>query len=311
MPSLTVAKSAGFNWGSNIHYEPVGVFIGGTSGVGRAMAQAFHSYTGGKCHIIIIGRNRAAAESIFALMDEPTNTSIKLKREFIHCDVYLMKNIKETSRVLLALLPHINFLILSAGYGSILNDRDETVEGMAGQLVTRYYSRWRFIHELLPLMRNASEGGLDAKVMSVLGAQRYKVISVDLDDLALKKSYWGWKAAIQSVNYNDYMMEEYAIREPTIAFTHIYPGIVNTPAISRIFDFWLFRPFSPIFQALCDYFLVNAEDCASYMWYGLLDGEKGFFRRDNLGNCLGMQGYESSARIRQIVWDHSMRETDR
>lgn len=207
MPSLSAAKSAGFEWGSNIRYEPIGVFVGGTSGVGRAMAEAFHSYTKGKCHIIIIGRNRAAAEAMFGSFDEPDHSTVELKREFIPCDVYLMKNIKETSRVLLGQLPHINFLVLSAGYGSLLNDRDETAEGMAGQLATRYYSRWRFIYELLPLIRNAADEGLDAKVMSVLGAQKYKGMSVDLDDLALKKSYWGVKAALQSVNYNDYMVE--------------------------------------------------------------------------------------------------------
>jgi NAD(P)-dependent dehydrogenase (short-subunit alcohol dehydrogenase family) len=207
MPLLFAAKSTGFEWGSNICYEPIGVFVGGTSGVGQAMVQAFHSYTQGKCHIIIIGRNRAAAEATFASFDDSGHSGSNFRREFIPCDVYLMKNIKETSRTLLAQLPHINFLVLSAGYGSVLNDRDETAEGMAGQLVTRYYSRWRFIHELLPLVRKAADERLDAKVMSVLGAQKYQVMAVDLDDLPLKKSYRGYKAAMQSVNYNDYMME--------------------------------------------------------------------------------------------------------
>lgn len=204
MPSLSVAKSTGFEWGSTLRYEPIGVFVGGTSGIGYTMAEAFHSYTNGKCHIIIIGRNRAAAEALFASFNDQ---AVELRRQFIPCDIYLMRNIEETSRILLVQLPYINFLVLSAGHSSASNDRDETDEGLAGQLVTRYYSRWKFIYELLPLIRKAADEGLDAKVMTVLGAQSRRILSVNLDDLGLKKSYWGFKALIQSGNYNDYMVE--------------------------------------------------------------------------------------------------------
>ena len=47
-------------------YLPVALFVGGTSGIGQAAAEAFARYTKGDAHIIICGRNRAAAESIIA-----------------------------------------------------------------------------------------------------------------------------------------------------------------------------------------------------------------------------------------------------
>ena len=46
--------------------NPVAVFVGGTSGIGQGMAEAFAKLTNGKATIIIVGRNKAAAQSIIS-----------------------------------------------------------------------------------------------------------------------------------------------------------------------------------------------------------------------------------------------------
>jgi len=185
----------------------------------------------------------------------------------------------------------------------------ETEEGIDMQLALRYYSRWRFINGLLPLLRNARDAGEDARVMSVLAAGHSW--SIDVDDLAIKRSskYFGLKATLVSSGYNDYMMEEFALQEPGIAFTHIYPGLVNTPAIS--YTHWLLVMFSPIVDFLIRLFAAKPEDCAQYMWYGILEGEKGFFRRNEKGDNIGRKNYAGSPNVRKAIWDHSAEITDR
>jgi NADP-dependent 3-hydroxy acid dehydrogenase YdfG len=57
------------NFASAAKYtKPVAVFVGGTSGIGQGMAEAFNRHTKGNAHIVLVGRNRDAAESIISKM---------------------------------------------------------------------------------------------------------------------------------------------------------------------------------------------------------------------------------------------------
>ena len=180
-------------------YTPVALFVGGTSGIGQATAQAFARHTNGEAHIIICGRNRAAAKSIIATFPK----SPKSYYEFVECDVSLMKNVQETTTKLLSALPKLNFIVLSTGFINF-EGRDETSEGLAKKLATDYYSRWKFINDLMPLLRKAKDNGEDAKVLSVLAAG--KGGPVDLEDLDLKE-YSLLKEMTAAATYNDIMVE--------------------------------------------------------------------------------------------------------
>jgi NADP-dependent 3-hydroxy acid dehydrogenase YdfG len=46
----------------------VAVFVGGTSGVGQGMAEVFNRHTKGNSHIVLVGRNRDAAERVISNM---------------------------------------------------------------------------------------------------------------------------------------------------------------------------------------------------------------------------------------------------
>ncbi|KAJ3575029.1 hypothetical protein NP233_g1377 [Leucocoprinus birnbaumii] len=147
--------------------QPVAVFVGGTGGIGGAMAKAFGKFSNGNASIIIIGRNRAAGEDILSKLPKPQNPNVK--HEFIQCDVTRMKNVRSVTQELLSRHPKINYLVMTPGFTS-LNGRNETEEGLDTKLAVHYYSRWKFTNDLLPALNQAKREGEDAKVISVFSA---------------------------------------------------------------------------------------------------------------------------------------------
>ena len=198
MPSLTLTRASNAAFHSS--YPPVAVFVGGTSGIGKAMVERFARFTNGNSSIIIVGRNRAAAETIFASLP-PAGTSA---REFIQCDATLMSNVHTASQEIRSRYSKINYLVLSPGVLT-LKGRDDTTEGIDKKLAVHYYARWRFIYDLLPSLERAKEAGEEAKALSVLGAG--KGGEIDADDLGLKKSFSVANAGMASPTYTDLMME--------------------------------------------------------------------------------------------------------
>ena len=200
MVALAAARAA--NAAFSPSYFPVAVFVGGTSGIGRATAEAFARYTKGNAHIVIVGRNKVAADEIIASFPKPTQP--EAKHEFVQSDLFLMRNVQATAALLRARLPKINFLVLSAGLFNF-RGRDETAEGIDKRLGLHYYSRWKLVLDLLPLVRAAKDAGEDAKIMSVLAPGHGG--AVNLDDLGMKKSYSLARAGLTSPTYNDLMFE--------------------------------------------------------------------------------------------------------
>ncbi|CCM05845.1 uncharacterized protein FIBRA_08081 [Fibroporia radiculosa] len=291
MPSLYAARA------SNARYSPsrlpVAVFVGGTSGIGQAVAEAFARYTKGNAHIIICGRNKSAADKIIASF--PQATAPEAKHEFVECDATLMKNVFLTTSALLARLPKLNYLVLSPGIFT-LRGRNETTEGIDRKLALHYYARWKFTNDLIPLLRKTKDAGEDAKVMSVLAPGNGS--DIDLDDLGMRKSYTPLSSALVTPTYNDLMFESFAEQQPDLSFIHIHPGVVRTPLLGSLVAFVLYP------------FMTPASDCAEYMLYGLLDAGPGVHRRDNKGDNMGQKRYYGSDEARRRLWDHTVEEID-
>jgi NAD(P)-dependent dehydrogenase (short-subunit alcohol dehydrogenase family) len=195
---IRASNAAAFH--SESSYPPVAVFVGGTSGIGKAMVERFARFTKGNSSIIIVGRNRAAAEAIFASLPSAENSA----HEFIQCDASLMSNVHTTSQEILSRYDKINYLILTPGVLN-LNGREETSEGIDKKLAVHYYARWRFIYDLLPSLERAKEAGEEAKTLTVLAAG--KGGEIDVDDLGLKKSFSLLNASMAAPTYTDLMME--------------------------------------------------------------------------------------------------------
>lgn len=182
-------------------------------GIGQAMAEAFARYTQGNAHIIIIGRNRAAAQASIDSFPKPTSTAFT--HEFVQCDATLMKNVHETTSSLLARLPKVNFLVMSTGI-FILAGRNETTEGIDDKMALAFYARAKFTNDLMPLLQKAADAGEDAKVYSILAAGQGG--KIDLEDLGLKKHHSVMNCAIAVSTYTDLFME---VRRPFLLLARV------------------------------------------------------------------------------------------
>lgn len=112
-------------------------------------------------------------------------------------------------------------------FGFRTNNRVESPEGIDRKFTLNYYSRIRFITNLLPLLRTAThEPPHFARTLSVLGAGSEK--AMNLSDLDLKTSFSGARCANHTITMNSLMVGELAARDPNISFLHSFPGVVNT-----------------------------------------------------------------------------------
>jgi NAD(P)-dependent dehydrogenase (short-subunit alcohol dehydrogenase family) len=205
MPSLSAVKADNAQYAPS--YVPTAVFVGGNSGIGRAMAEAFAKQTKGRANIIIVARNKEAAEDVIAGFPSPPPASesggVVIKHEFISCDASVMKNVHDTTQELLRRLDKINILVVTAG--GLATSRVDTADGVDASLALRYYARAKFIEELAPFLSKAKAAGEDAKAMTVLAAAQGA--EVNLDDLDLDKKWSMVLSATASGSYNDVMIK--------------------------------------------------------------------------------------------------------
>jgi NAD(P)-dependent dehydrogenase (short-subunit alcohol dehydrogenase family) len=128
MPTLAIVKASNANF--NPSYVPVAVFVGGTSGVGQGMLEAFARYVKGRAHIIVVGRNEYAAADIIARLPKPAEGEAEgWKHEFLACDVSLMANVRAACADIRARVTRVNFLVMTAAYSSMVNTA-VTTEGL-------------------------------------------------------------------------------------------------------------------------------------------------------------------------------------
>ncbi|KAJ7461138.1 hypothetical protein FB451DRAFT_1140635 [Mycena latifolia] len=288
MPTLSDAQTSNASYAPS--YAPIAIFAGGTSGIGQIMAEAFARYTHGRAHIILIGRNADAAARVIAGFPRPESAE-GWRHEFIACDATSMADIRATCAALRARLPHINFLVLSAGFNSFSISK-ETSEGLDYHLALRYYSRYVYIKELLPLLLKAHEKGQQAHAMTMLGAGLGMPISTD--DIGLDKARAQTIKLLKGVipGYNDALVAHFASQNPGIAFTHIHPGFVKTSGLHSGAG-WLLSPLAWLYELVMVFLAVRPEVCAEYMLHALLNAQRGLFLRSPTANVVSAHIFDA------------------
>jgi len=113
-----------------------------------------------------------------------------------------------------------------------LRGRLESDEGLDKKMAVNYYSRMRFVVELMPNLTAASNAGQLSRVNTVLAAGSEGDVYVD--DLDLHHNFTLHAALAHCTVMTDFMMEEFAKRYPGTSFMHSYPGTVKTGIANRL-----------------------------------------------------------------------------
>ncbi|TVY84892.1 Oxidoreductase andH [Lachnellula suecica] len=194
----------------------VAVFVGATSGIGETSLKQFAKLSIAP-RIYFVGRSQEAGDRISA---ELKDLNAKGEYTFIKADVSLIRVVDDVCRDIMSKEKAINVLFLSQG--SLAARNQETAEGLHMLVSLSYYSRNRFIVNLLPLLRQATT---IRRVVTVLaGGYEGPIIEDD---------FQAWKIPIsQSRGHQNSMaglsLEAIAKNAPTVSFIHSFPGFVDT-----------------------------------------------------------------------------------
>lgn len=282
--------------------EKFALCVGGTHGIGNAIARKLAS---NNINVCVMGRNELAGSD---LIEQLNNIYSSGKHQYIKCDAFLMKNVRESCRLISNEIPYLNYCVFTQGIVS-MQKRIETVEGIDEKLALHYYSRMQYIEELLPLLRNCLDSTpdhieYDTKVVSVLSAGEHQSY-INKSDLALRRSYNLSDAANATGFYNDLMMDHYSRMEENegISFVHINPGNVKTN--------WG-RNLSPIQRMLAKVVQlggISPEECAERLSKVILNpaiGAKGGFYLYNKNVEPAHTTSAHSEGWRQEVYKHTL-----
>ncbi|KAG8810299.1 hypothetical protein FRC19_004633 [Serendipita sp. 401] len=285
--------------------RPVALFLGGTSGIGRAMAEQLAQQTNGRAHIILLGRNEEAAKKIIASFPH-TDASVPEHEasnySFIKVDATSMAQVREVTKNLREELGKINYIVATAGF-TTTKGRDETSEGIDRKMACNFYARFRFIHDLAPLVEKAADRGELVGVTSILAAGRGG--RVELDNLGLMKGYGRRTAQEHAVTYTDAAMETFATMYPKVRFAQVFPGGVTTPMTT---SFTGSRFVVPLFR----FTLMTPAECAQMMWWRLWTSDAHWSTGAHQINHRGEEiphNPHVTDELRESLWQHAVKMT--
>lgn len=222
----------------------VAVFVGGTSGIGKATVKSLVA-TGITTRIYLVGR-KSSKERTIAFIEELHNINEKAHVIWVEGEVSLLAETKRVCQIIKSKEEEVDLLFFTTGYAPF-GKRRETTEGIEVTQSLAYYLRILFILHLLPLLNKAAA----PRVMGVLGGGLEWARGIDLDDLGLKKpgNFGFIKAQMQYAAMNTTTLEKLANDNPNVTFIHSWPGWVDTGNARRGVDpdsiliAWLVRLF--------------------------------------------------------------------
>ncbi|CAH0033867.1 unnamed protein product [Clonostachys rhizophaga] len=176
-------------------------------------------------------------------------------RELVRNDVALLENVDDVCKRIAAEAGHVNLLFLSANV--LRTARTPTSEGIDQMMALQYYSRVRFITNLLPSLQSAGSKGELARVVSVLGAG--KEGRIFHNDLLLEQNFSLSNCASQAMCMTSLAFEHLAEENGVVSFLHVSPGVLRRTTITAGFG-RVVSAVSRVLMTLAIPFTVSVEE---------------------------------------------------
>ncbi|KAH8648300.1 hypothetical protein BGZ60DRAFT_390609 [Tricladium varicosporioides] len=203
----------------------VGIFVGGTGGIGEITLKKFAKYCP-QPRAYIIGRSQEASERI---IDECKSINPNGQYLFFKEDVSLIKNVDKVCAKIAAAESAINILFLSAGSSDL--NHNQTPEGLHLLAALPVYGRFRFIQNLAPLLQNAT--ALHRVVTVAGGGKEGRIDTSDFQ--ALRAPFYKFRGHLVSIITLG--LEKLEKDMPEVSFVHDFPGAVHTSLIDNTTGF--------------------------------------------------------------------------
>jgi len=190
--------------------------------------------------------------------------------------------------------------------------RDETVEGLDKKLSLHYYSRLRFVQNLLPLLNGAanSDTKAPARLISALGAGLEN--SINVSDLSLKSNYSLRVCADHAITMTTLSFHHFASQNSKVSFIHTQPGMVSGTNLLRGYPGFLVSMMNVANSTVLRPWVTSVKECGErHVWAGMaarftsgqeiLIGSKG----TKTGNVKVLEKLRKDG-VEGKVWDHTM-----
>jgi NAD(P)-dependent dehydrogenase (short-subunit alcohol dehydrogenase family) len=186
------------------------VFIGGTSGIGRAAVQHFLKT---EHKIILLYRSQEK-------LKETLKGSNKVVIE-IPCDLYSFESMKKAIAEIRKHTNHVDILVNNAGMWEF-GDRKETQEGIETTFQVNVLATAFFHKNLQDLLLKSSEPRV------ITTASLLHTGKINFEDLEYKRKFSGFQAYRQSKLAVILLTRYWSQQEPEIRYFSFHPGVVNT-----------------------------------------------------------------------------------
>ncbi|KAK4446009.1 hypothetical protein QBC34DRAFT_441211 [Podospora aff. communis PSN243] len=215
MVSLDEIRSSNARIATALPAGLVAVFLGGTGAVGGTSLRQFAKHTV-KPRIYFLGRSQESGDRIVAELKElnPDGEYI-----FLSADVSLLGAADDVCGDIKSRENHINLLFMTTG---TLGTGEATAEGLDYGAAVSYYSRVRFIVNLLPLLQRAPS--LRRVVTVLAGTKEGEINFDDFSGASLPMTQLrGHLGSMTTL-----ALESIALEAPDVSFVHSFPGSVKT-----------------------------------------------------------------------------------
>ncbi|ONH64719.1 WW domain-containing oxidoreductase [Cyberlindnera fabianii] len=182
--------------------------VGGTGGLGRALAQELASHG---AHVTVVGQTFRDADT--------------KNVDFVKADLSSMKNTKEATQTLKHTVSDVDIVLLTTGIFAA-RKREETSEGLEKDMAVSFLNRLLLIDTVGPSLKK----GTRVFVMGFPGNGQLGTI----DDLNSEKSYQFIRTHMTTVAGNEALVIGSKGKYPGVHFFGLNPGLVKTNIRSNL-----------------------------------------------------------------------------